>query len=102
MPNAHLRLLYTYQLCGGRTHSLGGEGGGGSIFWKKPDIGLASYSIISLWFNKCTVYSILLMYHGSLKYVLYVHFIVQSYCWYHVCLTDVQYMFSPTAGTMSV
>jgi hypothetical protein len=26
----------------------GGEGGGGSIFWKTPDIGLASYSIISL------------------------------------------------------
>jgi hypothetical protein len=23
--------------------------GGGSIFWKTPDIGLASYSIISLW-----------------------------------------------------
>jgi hypothetical protein len=27
----------------------GVEGGGGSIFWKTPDIGLASYSIISLW-----------------------------------------------------
>jgi hypothetical protein len=26
----------------------GDEGGGGSIFWKTPDIGLASYSIISL------------------------------------------------------
>ncbi len=35
---------------GGGTHSPGGEGvgGGGSIFWKTPDIGLASYSIISL------------------------------------------------------
>ncbi len=32
----------------GDTHSPGGEGGGGSIFWKTPDIGLASYSIISL------------------------------------------------------
>jgi hypothetical protein len=26
------------------THSPGGEGGGGSIFWKTRDIGLASYS----------------------------------------------------------
>jgi len=26
----------------------GCEGGGGSIFWKTPDIGLASYTIISL------------------------------------------------------
>jgi hypothetical protein len=35
---------------GGRTHSAGGEGGGGSIFWKTRDIGLASYSntVISL------------------------------------------------------
>ncbi len=33
---------------GGGTHSPGGEGGGGSIFCKKPDIGLASYTIISL------------------------------------------------------
>ncbi len=30
--------------CGGRTHSPGGEGGGGSIFLKTRDIGLASYS----------------------------------------------------------
>jgi len=30
-------------------HTLAGRwGGGGSIFWKTPDIGLASYSIISL------------------------------------------------------
>jgi hypothetical protein len=27
---------------GGRTHSLGGEGVGGSIFWKKPDTALYS------------------------------------------------------------
>ncbi len=33
---------------GGGVHSPGGEGGGGSIFWKTPDKGLASYSIISL------------------------------------------------------
>ncbi len=32
----------------GGTHSPGGEGGGESMFWKTPDIGLASYSIISL------------------------------------------------------
>jgi hypothetical protein len=31
-------------LLGGRTHSPGGEGGGGSIFWKTRDIGLPSYS----------------------------------------------------------
>ncbi len=31
----------------GGTHSPNDEGGGGSIFWKTPDIGLASYSIIS-------------------------------------------------------
>ncbi len=40
--------LLPHQRQGG-THSLGGEGGGGSIFLKTPDIGLASYSIISLW-----------------------------------------------------
>jgi hypothetical protein len=28
----------------GGTHSLGGEGGGGSIFWKTSEIGLPSYS----------------------------------------------------------
>ena len=32
----------------GGTHSPGGEEGGGSIFWKTPAIGLASYSLISL------------------------------------------------------
>jgi hypothetical protein len=32
----------------GGTHSPGGEGVGGSIFWKTPAIGLASYSLISL------------------------------------------------------
>jgi hypothetical protein len=35
----------------GGTHSPGGEGRGGSIFWKTPDMGLASYSIISLRFS---------------------------------------------------
>ncbi len=33
---------------GGGSHSPGGEGDGGLIFWKKPDIELASYSIIPL------------------------------------------------------
>ncbi len=33
---------------GGGTHQPGSEGGGGSIFWKTTDIGLVSYSIISL------------------------------------------------------
>ncbi len=37
---------------GGGTHSPGGEGvGGGQLFWKTPDIGFASYSIISLRFT---------------------------------------------------
>ncbi len=31
-------------VAGERTHLPGGEGGGGSIFWKRRDIGLASYS----------------------------------------------------------
>ncbi len=32
----------------GGTHSPGGEGVGGPIFWKTPDIGLASYSKFTL------------------------------------------------------
>jgi hypothetical protein len=46
---APLPPLGSWGTCGGgvhTTHSPGGEGGGGSIFWKTPDIGLASYSII--------------------------------------------------------
>ncbi len=43
-------VLLPYQRRRG-THSPGGEGVGGSIFWKTPDIGLASYSIISLRVN---------------------------------------------------
>jgi hypothetical protein len=36
--------------CGGRTDSPGGEGDGGSIFWKTREIGLPSYSkICTLW-----------------------------------------------------
>jgi hypothetical protein len=36
--------LSSSKILGGRTHSPGGEGGGGSIFWKTRDIGLPSYS----------------------------------------------------------
>jgi hypothetical protein len=39
----------------GGTHSPGGEGGGGSIFWKTPAIGLASNSLISL---RCAGYPV--------------------------------------------
>jgi hypothetical protein len=35
--------------CGGRTHSLGGEGGGGSIFWKTSDTALYSTYGSTLW-----------------------------------------------------
>ncbi len=37
--------------CGGRTHSLGGEGGGGSIFWKTPDTALYSTYVSTLCSN---------------------------------------------------
>ncbi len=35
--------------CGGRTHSLGGEEGGGSILWKTIDIALYSTYVSTLW-----------------------------------------------------
>ncbi len=47
----------TQQVCphpapkAGGKHSPGVEGGGGSIFWKTHDIGLASYTVNSLWFS---------------------------------------------------
>jgi hypothetical protein len=38
--------------CGGRTDSPGGEGDGGSIFWKTREIGLPSYcEICTLWYT---------------------------------------------------
>jgi hypothetical protein len=40
--------------CGGRTHSLGGEGDGGSIFWKTSDTALYSTYVSTLWL---TLYS---------------------------------------------
>jgi hypothetical protein len=39
--------LSTPQVCPTPAHSPGGEGGGGSIFWKTPAIGLASYNNLS-------------------------------------------------------
>ncbi len=36
-----------------KAHLPGGEGGGGSIFWKTHNIGLASYTIISLRVDLC-------------------------------------------------
>jgi hypothetical protein len=43
------RRVCTPLWCGGRTHSLGGEGGGGgSIFWKTPDTALYSTYVSTL------------------------------------------------------
>jgi hypothetical protein len=43
-PPLHPASVYPPPLLGGRIHSPGEEGGGGSIFWKTRDIGLPSYS----------------------------------------------------------
>jgi hypothetical protein len=40
--------VYPRLWCGGRTHSLVGEGGGGSIFWKTPDKDLYSTYVSTL------------------------------------------------------
>jgi hypothetical protein len=40
--------------CGGRTHSLGGERGGGSIFWKTRDTALYSTYVSTLWMQRST------------------------------------------------
>jgi hypothetical protein len=40
---ASFKILTPHLWCGGRTHSLGGEGGGGSIFWQTPDTALSPY-----------------------------------------------------------
>jgi hypothetical protein len=48
-PHRRARRVCTPRLwCGGRTHSLGGEGGGGSIFWKTPDTALYSTYVSTL------------------------------------------------------
>ncbi len=51
-PHPPLRpaIVYPRLCCGRRTDSPGGEGGGGSIFWKTREIGLPSYS------KKCTLW----------------------------------------------
>ncbi len=41
--------VYQPPLVRGRTHSLGGEGGGGSIFWKMRDTALHSTYVSTLW-----------------------------------------------------
>ncbi len=43
-PPLHPANVSSPRTKGGGVHSPGGEGGGGSIFWKTQDIGLASYS----------------------------------------------------------
>ncbi len=46
---ASSKILTPRLWCGGRTHSLGGEGGGGSIFWKTPGTALYSTYVSTLW-----------------------------------------------------
>ncbi len=41
--------VYLCLWCGGRTQSLGAEGGRGSIFWKTPDTALYSTYVSNLW-----------------------------------------------------
>jgi hypothetical protein len=54
-PRPLHRPANVYSLVRGRTHSLGGEGGGGSIFWKTPDTALYSTYVSTLW-DKHTVF----------------------------------------------
>jgi hypothetical protein len=50
IPLSARRVCTPRLCCGGRPDSPGGEGGGGSIFWKTREIGLPSYSkICTLW-----------------------------------------------------
>ncbi len=46
-PSPHGECVPPRLCCGGRTHSPGGEGGGGSIFWKTQDTALYSTYIES-------------------------------------------------------
>jgi hypothetical protein len=41
-PGTYFVSSFLFCWCGGRTHLLGGEGGGGSIFWKTSDTALYS------------------------------------------------------------
>jgi hypothetical protein len=63
-----------YFWCGGRTHSLVGEGDGGSIFWKTPDTALYSTYVSTLcsWFLICKIkddfeFSSLLQHHDGVE-----------------------------------
>jgi hypothetical protein len=48
-PPHHPASVYPPLLVRGGTHSLGGEGGGESIFWKTPDTALYSTYVSFLW-----------------------------------------------------
>ncbi len=48
-PLSARRVCTPRLLVRGRTHSLGGEGGGGSIFWKTSDTALYSTYVSALW-----------------------------------------------------
>jgi hypothetical protein len=61
-PLLHQASVSSPRTKGGGVHTPGRRGGGGSIFWKTPDIGLASYSIIPL---RVCVYSFLGLSHGQ-------------------------------------
>ncbi len=51
IPLSALRVCSPRLCCGGRTDSPGGDGEGGSIFWKTREIGFPSYSkICTLWY----------------------------------------------------
>ncbi len=47
IPISARRVCTPCLCCGGRTDSPGGEGDGGSIFWKTREIGLPSYNDLS-------------------------------------------------------
>jgi hypothetical protein len=53
LPSSKIMTLHPLtarRVCGGRTHSLGGgEGGGGSIFWKTQDTALYPTYVSTLW-----------------------------------------------------
>ncbi len=53
-PPLHQRVCTPSPLVRGKdTHSLGGEGGGGSIYWKTPDTALYSTYVSTLWAYVC-------------------------------------------------
>ncbi len=68
-------VLPLHQRRGGGYTLAGRWGGGGSIFWKTSDIGLASYNIISLRFEifllKTTLHFVLAMINSNFKTSLF-------------------------------